>query len=268
VAKRLDRHRVQLGYRIYTPGAPTIRGVASANEIKWAEDAEFDRGRVSLEIPLASALNCTVSYDGIAQGHYWFSDPNRLPNPRRAAYEAFDPKLAQLSSIIVNAQGRGAEARDLESAVAWLLWMLGFSPVHLNTRQMRDSTDLIVATPQGHLAIIECTTGLLKAESKLSILHERTEAVRRRLADANSAHVHLLPVIVTSKTKPEITPDLEAAEKLGILVMTRENLEAAIAQRTISHLNADQIYAEAEQIVSAGLAKFQVQEALPLDLPR
>jgi hypothetical protein len=110
--------------------------------------------------------------------------------------------------------------------------------------------------------------GLLKAESKLSVLHERTEAVRRRLADSNSGHVHLLPVIVTSKTKPEISPDLEAAEKLGILVMTRENLEAAIAQRTFSHLNADQIYAEAEQIVSAGLAKFQIQEALPLDLPR
>ena len=33
-------------------------------------------------------------------------------------------------------------------------------------------------------------------------------------------------------------------------------------------LRWSEIYAEAEQIVSAALAKFQVQEALPLDLPR
>jgi hypothetical protein len=97
------------------------------------------------------------------------SDPDRVQNPRRAVYEAFDPKLENLKNILSNAQGRGEEARDLESAIAWLLWMLGFSVAHLNTRKMREAPDLIAATPQGHFLIVECTTGLLKAENKLSI---------------------------------------------------------------------------------------------------
>jgi hypothetical protein len=244
VAKGLERSGVRLAYRIYAPGSPTIRSVASADEMAWSEDSHFDRARLILQLPLASALNCTVSYAGNAHHHFWLSDPNRVPNPRRAAYEAFDPKLEQVSAIVANAQGRGEDARDLESSVAWLLWMLGFSAAHLNVRRMRDASDLIVSTPQGHFAIVECTTGLLKAENKLSILHDRA-----------------------SKTRAEIAPDVEAAERLGILVMTRENLDDAITQRTVLPPNADQIYAEAEQIVSEALAKHQVQQTLPLDLP-
>jgi hypothetical protein len=135
----------------------------------WTEEANIDRGRATIEIPLAAALNCTVSYNDLAQSHLWMSDPDRVQNPRRAVYEAFDPKLENLKNILSNAQGRGEEARDLESAIAWLLWMLGFSVAHLNTRKMREAPDLIAATPQGHFLIVECTTGLLKAENKLSI---------------------------------------------------------------------------------------------------
>jgi hypothetical protein len=266
-AKGLVRDRLTLGYRVYVPGTATTRSVVTGAAMQWTEDIHFDRGRTTIQIPLAAAVNCTVSYDGAAQSHYWLSDPTRIPNPRRAVYEAFDPKLENLNAIIANAQGRGHEARDLESAVAWLLWMLGFSIAHLNTRRTRDAADLLVATPQGHFAVVECTTGLLKAENKLSILHDRAEAARRSLADSNSAHLRLLPVIVTSKARTEITPDLETAERLGILVMTRENLDNAINQRTLIHPNADQIYAESEQVVSEALAKYQLQETLPLDLP-
>jgi hypothetical protein len=267
LAKGLAHDRVTLGYRVYAPGTATTRKVVTGAAMTWAEDVHFDRGRTTIQIPLAAAVNCAISYDGTAQSHYWLSDPTRIPNPRRAVYEAFDPKLENLNAIIAGAQGRGQEARDLESAVAWLLWMLGFSVAHLNTRRTREAADLLVTTPQGHFAVVECTTGLLKAENKLSILHDRAEAARRSLADSNSAHLRLLPVIVTSKTRPEITPDLETAEKLGILVMTRENLDNAINQRTLVHPNADQVYAESEQIVSAALAKYQAQETLRLDLP-
>jgi hypothetical protein len=71
--------------------------------------------------------------------------------------------------------------------------------------------------------------------------------------------------MVTSKTKAEISPDVESAEKLGILVMTRENLDSAINQRTLILPNSDQIYSEAERIVSDALAKYQTQETLPLE---
>jgi hypothetical protein len=260
LAKGLERDRLTLGYRVYVKGAAVARDVVRGGSMVWSVEENFDRGQTTIPVPLGGALNCAVSYDGVTQQHYWLADPGRIANPRRAVYEAFDPKLENLKAILANALGRGAEARDLESAVAWLLWMLGFSVAHLNTRTMREAADLIATTPLGHFAIVECTTGLLKAENKLSLLHDRVEAVRRGLADANNAHLHLLPVMVTSKTRTEVAPDIEAAERLGVLVMTREHLDQVINQRTLVFANADQMYLEAEQSVSAALAKYQPQE--------
>jgi hypothetical protein len=173
------------------------------------------------------------------------------------AYETFDPKLDNLKSIITNAQTRGQDAREFETAIAWLLWMVGFSVAHLGMgRRSRDAPDQVIVAPSGNFAVIECTTGLLKAENKLALLHDRAEAVRRRLAVSNNTHLRVLPVIVTSKTVAEIRPDIEAAEKLGAACVTREGLDRLI-DRTLLQPDADQIYAGAEQAVSAALAKYQ-----------
>jgi hypothetical protein len=45
-------------------------------------------------------------------------------------------------------------------------------------------------------------------------------------------HLRVLPVIVTAKTATEVKPDVEAAERLGVLVLTRENLERAVDARS------------------------------------
>jgi hypothetical protein len=80
---------------------------------------------------------------------------------------------------------------------------------------------------------------------------------------SNNAYLRVLPIIVTSKGMAEIKPDVEAAEELNMLVLTREGLEQAI-NRSLIQPNADQMYTEAEQTVSAALAKYQNQGTLPL----
>jgi hypothetical protein len=223
--------------------------------MQWSEELEYLRGSATLQVPNAGALNCSVSYEGVTQSHWWLADPTRAQNPRRAVYEAFDPKLETLRDIVGAAQSRGQAARDLEAAVAWLLWMLGFSVAHLGgTTRTRDAADLIVTSPSGNYAVVECTTGLLKAENKLALLYQRAQTVRDALAGSN-AHLRVLPIMVTSRRTNEITPDLEAAVSLGIYVMTRENLENAINQ-TLMHPNADQLYAQAEQAVTAARAQY------------
>jgi len=239
------------------PNAAAKRGVISGEAIQWTEEAETHHGRVTIEVSSSSVLNCTISYKGSAQSHLWLVDPERVQNPRRAVYETFDPRLESLTTILTNAQARGQDARDLEAALSWLFWMLGFGVAHLGgTRRTRDAADLILHTQEGHFAVVECTTGLLKAESKLSLLHARSEAVRRSLAASNNSFSRVMPVMVTSRTATEIAPDIEAAERLGILVVTRERFEELII-RTLMRPNVDQIYAESERAVSAALAKYQ-----------
>jgi hypothetical protein len=108
----------------------------------------------------------------------------------------------------------------------------------------------------GHFAVIECTTGLLKAENKLARLHERAEAVRRKLRETNNTTLRVLPAIVTTKARNDVAPDLESAERIGILVQTRENLNQSITQ-TMFQPNPEQIYTQAEQEVAAALSKYR-----------
>jgi len=86
-----------------------------------------------------AVLNCTVSYDGIAQSHLWISDPERA-KPATSSLRSIRSKLENLKGILGAATGSRSEARELESVVAWLLWMLGFSVAHLGgTRRTRDA---------------------------------------------------------------------------------------------------------------------------------
>ena len=223
--------------------------------LAWTEGANFDSGEVALDIPAGAFLDCTVSYEGVAQ-HFWFLfDPSKVQNPRRAAYQVADKNVELLKKIIAEAVRKGDEARDFEAAIAWLFWMLGFSVVQLGhtKRSNQAAADVILTSPSGNFAVVECTTGLLKADQKLSLLHQRAQSVRRSLDDMQFNHLHVLPVIVTSKPRAEVEPDIEQAEKLSVLVLAREAIDELL-NRTLTLPNADQLYNEALQVVQAAEA--------------
>ena len=145
--------------------------------------------------------------------------------------------------------------------------MLGFSVANLGgTERTQDASDLLVTTPYGHVAVVEVTMGLLKAENKLSILHERVQAVRRSLDNSNNRHIRILPIIITSKTRVEIQPDVEQAEKWGILVLTREDLETAV-NTTLVFPNAEQMFEQAERTVRDARAKHEAKRESEPSLP-
>ena len=90
----------------------------------------------------------------------------------------------------------------------------------------------------------------------------RTQRVRQGVVASNNKHLRVLPVIVTSRTRAEITADIEQAEKLGVLVISRENLEQAVT-RTLVFPNADQLYEEAIKTVESAKAKYEIQAPFP-----
>jgi hypothetical protein len=120
--------------------------------------------------------------------------------------------------------------------------MLGFGITQVGgTARTSEAPDILATTPQVNILVVECTTGLLKAENKLANLIDRTEAVRKRLVSSGNGHLKLLPVIVSSKTKEEIKADLEQAQKLGVVVLTRETL-LELLQQTIAAPDPEAIY--------------------------
>lgn len=76
------------------------------------------------------------------------------------------------------------------------------------------------------MLVIECTIGQLKADHKLSLLVERTRAVRRALDTAGQRAVRVVPMIVTAKHPDDVKADLDQAKDLGVVVCGIDNIEA------------------------------------------
>jgi hypothetical protein len=262
LAHGLSPENVTLGYRVFNQGRAETRARIQGSEMQWTQLDSKQHGVAEINVPNAAALHCFVSYSGIAQQFGWIADPAAVQNPKRAVYNIFDNNLEILKDFLSKAAGKGRDARDLETGVAWLLWMLGFSVAHLGaTDKTQDAADLIVTTPTGHFAVVECTTGLLKADNKLPLLVERAARVRRGVDASNNKHLRVLPVIVTSRTRDEIKADIEQAEKRGILVLSRENLDQAV-NNTLVFPNAEQLYEQALQEVESAIEKYNSPVAL------
>jgi hypothetical protein len=248
LAKGLDKQHAALGYRLFSGGVVTKRARIPASEMEWEDRSDVCAGVSQVDIPPGGVLHCYASYAGVTQHQAWLSDPSTFQNPRRAILETFDPGLTILRDSLLKAGAKKRDARDLETAVAWLLWMLGFSPSQLGlTERTQEAPDTVACTPKGNLLVVECTTGLLKADNKLANLIDRTAAVRRQLDSSGNRHLRVLPVIVTSKTALEVRADEDQAHRLGIAIATRDMFEPAIA-RTLVEPNADLLFSEVERV--------------------
>jgi hypothetical protein len=245
LAKSLDTNKCQIGFRIIAPGQKFIRGSISGRDLTWLEQPQFLVGKGKVKIPRGAVLQCIVSYAGFAQHQGWIADPKNFQNPRRTALEEFDLNLEVLRDYLFEEQNRRKESRHFEFGVAWLMWLLGFSVAQAGgTPRTSDSADIIATTPKGNMLIVECTTGLLKTENKLSKLIERTEAVRKRLESSGHSYLRLLPVIVTALSREEVRADLDQAKNLGVVVVTKETLTEAVT-RTIIASDPEKFFEEA-----------------------
>lgn len=243
--KGIDRSKVSIGYRVLDKGAVTARVTVSGDLLDWVEEVAHEVASTEIAVPPASIVNCYARYEGITYHSGFIVDPSLAQNPRRVVYERFDPELAALAKAL--ATNDRSRARDVEPAVASLLWMLGFNTCHLgSTKVLQDGPDIIGVTPVGHVVVIECTIGTLKADSKMPKLLARTAAVREQLSKAGHAHLRVLPVMVTTLPRNEIASELGDAVSNGVYIIAGDDFDEAIG-RTLMLPQADQLFAEAEQ---------------------
>src|SRR6185437_15399017 len=180
-------------------------------------------GSAEIDVPKAAIVQAIPAYDGLAQHAYAFGDPNAFQNARRAAYETIDPQFATMQETLDRAQKPKAPSRDFESVVSWLFWMLGFSPAHFGIVHT-EAADIVMVTPSGHFAVVECCTGALDI-SKLNRLHARTQAIRVALGKSGAHHFRVIPVFVTALTRAEVDAGVEQAERIGIQLLTRDAID-------------------------------------------
>jgi len=256
LAKGAKFDDASLGYRVLSQGKVTARGLIPGKDFKWSESADHRQGWAQIEVPPAAVVHGIANYAGVAQHQGWAIDPDAVQNPLRAVYETFDKALRFLQEVL-NRETKSGNSRDLEAVLGWLLWMLGFGVANLGgTAKTQDAPDLLCTTPSGNLLIVEVTTGLLRADNKLTNLHDRTQAIRRSLDASGNSQTRILPLLVTSKTQREIEPELEQAERWGIKVVTKDDFDATLV-RTLVLSKPDQLFEELEKSVRDARAKFE-----------
>lgn len=250
MASGLDKNRVQLGYRIFEKDRVVLRAVSPGDQLEWQMIGNDFGGTVELNITPGSFVQCIATYNGLAHDVKWRFDPNFLPNSRAALFSIVDPTKTLIQSFLFPEKPyKGKPQDDFEMAVSWLFWGLGFAPLNFGTNpRTKDAFDTVLVSPNGDFAVVECTLELLKTESKLSKLSARAANLRQILDDSHFKHIRLLPIIVSSMSREQVKADIDQAEKLGVLVLTREDLEWALSE-IMRFPNADKLYEEGIQTV-------------------
>lgn len=240
---KLDRGEVALGVRVVSQGTVVARKYLWSHDFEWkADEHGFDQANATLEVPKGAAVHCTAIYDGVAQHERVVVDQAAYENPLRIAFEVFDSKLVGLRQQLETV-ARSNDGRDIEPTIGWVLTMLGFQVFYLGgIKLMQDAVDLIAASPSGDFLLVECTTGILKAE-KTSNLMARSALVRSALERGGYGHLRVVPVFATTKSEQHIDSDIKAVEKTGAWAVGREQIE--------EWLRLSAAMSDADSIVSA-----------------
>lgn len=243
MASSLDRTRAKLGFRTLHQGRVVERGVIRGTDLTWSDRDIAVVGVGSFEVPTGAVVQCIASYADEAHHVQWRADPATFPNPRGAILATVDPSGSLLQNYLrPETPARGKAADDFEASIAWLLWVLGFSAASFGTHpKTRDAFDVIATTPSGDFLVVECTLGLLRADGKLSKLAARAVNVRDSLAASNMKHLRVLPVIITAMTAEQVAADAGPAADLGVLVITREDLDE-VQQELVRFPDADALF--------------------------
>lgn len=237
-----DPSKASLGYIVYRGNRALKRGSIDGTAMTWTAHPEIQRGRASLSVEVGSVVKCFARYAGITHHETWVDDPSLAQNPRRTAYSTFDEALIEMKALLEGPYVKGRDARQVETALSWVLWMLGFSPIQIGgVKKTQTAPDLIVAAPSGDLALVECTTGLLGADKKLPQLAARTVLVRNKLDAAGNFGTRLISILITTRSRDEVAAELDQAHQMNILVATKEDIDRSISQSLIS-MDANALY--------------------------
>lgn len=242
VAKDVDRTQARLGYRVQAPDAKaTQRGSFNSGDLTWSDDGEYVAvGSVDIEVPKGSVIQGFASYKARWMHQGWITDPDNAANVRRSMHEVFDPELEGTKKSLFDAKSHKQDARVLEAGVGNLMFMYGFAVNPLSSHFTTDAADLLAVSPNGNIAVIECTTGAINNNGKLSKLLARAAALLEKLKQTGNPHLKVLPVVVTTMKREALT-DEEIASSKGIYVATYEDLER-LANESIIPKNADQAF--------------------------
>lgn len=148
-----------------------------------------------------------------------------MDNPRRIAYQVFDPELKKQLELLENKEGK--KGFEFERAVARLFMFLGFETDILSGKGgiTGDAPDFLAyAIPEKIIFAVECTSESIDSGGKLGKLHSRSKAIAEKLPEYT-----IFSIMATSLYKNRLSEaEISKAGTDRITVLTQEDLRTLL----------------------------------------
>ena len=240
---KFDVTKIGLAIREF-PGHGIATRKQMASSVKW-ERVKNNRREGVLDVRLTKADNVFVAL--IINGHtsrrQWFLDPDKSANTKYVATQLFDKELKQLRASVVNP----TDSVRFEKGIASLLFLLGFSPALQVETQ---APDILITTPTGQLAIVECTIKIADFSNKLGKLVDRRNTLMKSLKDAGH-NSRVDAFLICASPKASIPIEDRQLTQHKVTLLCQEDISKAFDE--LRHpRNPDTLLDEAASAIAKG----------------
>jgi hypothetical protein len=235
---RIDQNKLAFGLRLFSAKETPIQHVAFSGEASWDDADPLIKGHFWQAAPDIGLAHIFMTYDGEFLGSWWARDQSVAFSSRAALHKAIDADNAFVAKFF-------NDKNAFEEHVLMLLSLLKLDCLYYgNMAELKDGPDIIASSNQGHLYVIECTTGDINSKGKLRRLYERTNNIRAALANSAYRPREILPMMVTSSTKSETLHCIDEVATYQIALVCREDIVGLLSQIEAPP-TADRLYAAA-----------------------
>lgn len=237
-----DTSQLHLALRA-VPGDGLSSRMQVAHRIEWASIEGRLEGTAVVSLKDADQVLAVLMVGKNPVRRQWFADKAKARNQRLMAYRLYDKDLSQLRKAIL----KDEDSSRFEKAVAGMMFLRGFTPVELLET---DGPDLIVATPQGRLAIIECTLRSADITRKIGKLIDRRAKLEKALAESKHPPI-VVAVLVCRQDRSELAAEAKSAEENRVRLVTGDMLRHQLDVEPRIPEDPDALYDQALKMLAS-----------------
>lgn len=235
---KFDTSHVKLSVRT-VPGDGLASRRQVASEIIWGRAKNGVRaGVANVSLKNADSALAMLMIDSTTVRRQWFGDESKARNHRLIAVSRFDKDLR----MIKNAALENPDSNRFEVGISALLFLLGFSP---SIQVESDSPDLIVATPRGRIALVECAIKVADFATKLGKLVDRRGALVKALQASNHPN-NVAAILVCRLPRDQISAQIDSLRSHKVILLTEEDIVGGFERLRFPN-DPDKMLEEAEE---------------------
>lgn len=222
---KFDISKVGLATREF-PGSGLESRKQSSKLISWKRiKGGLRPGLLGMKLANADSVLAMLTVGGRTIRRQWFNDPNKAINARYVATQLFDKDLKQLRQAVLEP----TDSFRFEQGIASLLYLLGFSnAIQVETQ----APDILVTSPNGKVAIVECTMKISDFQTKLGKLVDRRNALMASL-NATGHNLRVDAFLACGLPKAQIAIEDRQLINHKVTLLCREDISNAFLQLRI-----------------------------------